>query len=128
MTDHELIPLPGKPVRYTAEKISRTKTVKLRMEHQPTHVGPDDRPTWTIKRPGSYAPGYEHTATETYAVRHAAFMFDGPSLGWWQLRSVTLELDGPDGNTTLTHVQPGEDTTMPVWLAELAVIAVQTEE
>jgi hypothetical protein len=123
MTAHE-----SKPVRYTTEKVSRTKTVKLRMERQATHLGPDDRPSWTIRRPGSYAPGYEHMATETHPVRNAAFMFTGPSLGWWQLRSVALELDGPDGNTTLTTIQPGEDTTMPVWLAELAVTAAQTEE
>lgn len=118
----------GTPVKYTAEKISRTKTVKLRIGHPRAPDGPDDRPFWPVTWPGSYAPGCEHLAAGTYPVRHATFMFAGPSLGRWQLRSATLELDGPDGHTTLTHVQPGEDATMPVWLAELAVIAAQTEE
>lgn len=114
--------------QFTTGKVSRTKIVKLRMERQATHLGPDDRPAWAITRPGSYAPGYEHMASETYRVRHAFFTFGSEGRDEWQLRSVTLELDGPDGHTTLTCIQPGEDATMPVWLAELAVRAAQTEE
>jgi hypothetical protein len=111
--------------RYTTEKIARTKVVKLRMTRQATHVGPDHRPTWTVTRPGSYAPGYEHLANETYPVRYASFAFSATDASDWELTGVILELNLPGGGTLLEH--PGESTGIPLWLAELAVTAAQTE-
>jgi hypothetical protein len=121
-------------VRFTPA-VLESKTITLRMT-QYAAGEMDTRPTWTIHHEGSYAPGHEHEAYETFPVHEAAFTFTRADTaftradsGGWRIRSATVKLDAP--RTIAVTIRDGgqhedyDDAAMPLWLAELAVLAVQ---
>ena len=106
-------------MNFTRDNVSTTRTVSYRLE--------DDFPKWTIKRPGSYAPGHEHLSEDLMGVERVVFSF-GMSVGQWVLRDVVLTLTqgtGPDRRTLRHPINEHTMDGMPWWLMKLAASAAQ---
>lgn len=104
---------------FTRDDVSTTSAVSYRLS--------GDFPKWTVHRPGSYAPGFEHLADEVLTIEKVVFHF-GKALGHWVLREITLSAlygEGENKRSYRERITDQSSAVLPFWLARLAASAAQ---
>jgi hypothetical protein len=115
-------------VAFTQTVDKSIRSVKYEYRQEETDPAGKTAPTWTIERPGSYAPGWEHMRWQTGPVKSVAISLFREGMSdddVWTVRNVivAIEADESRGESGSMITVIDHEAELPAWLADLIAVA-----